>query len=382
MPEPNDLMGAPWSITVTNLRALRDFRWEPRGLVLLAGRNGAGKSTVLNALELCQTAAEQGPGRAIRALGLSGLLTRGLPEGTDVSVELALGTVKWILTIQCERGAADHRLGERVLDGNTVIAEVDAGQDQWRFQGTDRPRPERSLLEFLEARDGMPWAATFRDFARNLRVFAEPRTDILRRVSPGGETSISHNGGGLWSVLDRWKRASKKYEGRYEWVVQQARKAFPGIFHDLDLEDRSPGVEARLVLDADSSDGSLPIYCAANGLLLGLLHLAEVAECPDGGVVAIDEFENGLHPAAVHSLIESIRERCEARHLTVILTTHSPAVMNQFKTHPADFYLLDAVPGPPRPLPTRLTDFHDEDWLAHFSLGDLYLHGDIARQGN
>jgi predicted ATPase len=113
-------------------------------------------------------------------------------------------------------------------------------------------------------------------------------------------------------------------------------------------------------------------------MLTTLLHLCAVASAPDGGMVAIDEPENSLSPFAIRQVIQTIRERAAQKDLTVLLATHSPVLLNQFKDAPEDVWVLDLDH---EETPRRLTDLHDEDWLARFSLGDLYAREVVGAPG-
>jgi hypothetical protein len=65
----------------------------------------------------------------------------------------------------------------------------------------------------------------------------------------------------------------------------------------------------------------------------------------------------------------------EKRDLTIVLTTHSPVVMNEFKGHEDQFCVLEAKH---EVLPVALDKARDPDWLAHFALGDLYDREEFA----
>ena len=126
---------------------------------------------------------------------------------------------------------------------------------------------------------------------------------------------------------------------------------------------------------APGSEVALPMWLGPDGLLQAILVLVAVAGAQDRAVLAIDEMENFLHPHAIRSVLRSVRALADERHLTVILTTHSPVLMNEFKGHEENFFIME--PGR-QEQPVRLTDARDPDWLAHFSLGDLYDREEFA----
>jgi hypothetical protein len=71
-----------------------------------------------------------------------------------------------------------------------------------------------------------------------------------------------------------------------------------------------------------------------------------------------------------------MRQQAEERCLTIILTTHSPVVMNEFKGYEDQFYVLRQRSA--ELVPCALDELHDPNWLAHFVLGDLYERSEIA----
>lgn len=138
-----------------------------------------------------------------------------------------------------------------------------------------------------------------------------------------------------------------------------------------DLEFTQDGRARLYPPGASTPDASLPLTVAAWGLYTGLLQLTAVAGAKAGSMIAFDEVENQLHPHAIRTLIAAMRERADERDLNIVLTTHSPVVLSQLRDEPEQVFVLghDAhdLPQPP-----RMTDLHDEAWLAQSKLGALY----------
>lgn len=207
-----------------------------------------------------------------------------------------------------------------------------------------------------------------------IRVYDSFEIDqVKHQVVNETRSSFLHGKGkNLWSVLSTWKNAPLRYGGQYEWVIAQAQKAFPGLLGHIEFDRGQPFLFRPGA--TDPAEG-LPPSRAAEGLLTGLLQLTAIAGANSGSTLAFDELENQLHPHAIRQLLAAFRERADEKNLTVIVTTHSPIVMNAFREHPEQFYVFE--PGSPQTL-VRLTDLHDEDWLSAFSLGDLYDREDFA----
>jgi hypothetical protein len=64
------------------------------------------------------------------------------------------------------------------------------------------------------------------------------------------------------------------------------------------------------------------------------------AELPRNGLILIDEIESSLHPRAQRRLIRDLAEQCRTREFQVILTTHSPYVLEELPLH-ARTYILE-----------------------------------------
>jgi len=102
--------------------------------------------------------------------------------------------------------------------------------------------------------------------------------------------------------------------------------------------------------------------------------LTAVAGAQPGTVIGIDEMENYLHPYAIRVIADSIRERAAEHDLTVLLTTHSPVLLNAWRDEPEHVHVIESHGAPPQPL----TELRDPEWLAHFALGTLYERLEIG----
>ncbi|HZI04514.1 MAG TPA: AAA family ATPase, partial [Archangium sp.] len=176
------------------------------------------------------------------------------------------------------------------------------------------------------------------------------------------------HGRNVFSILRNW-RDTRADRARFNFVMEGLRALFPDVFSDLDFEIAGTTVAARVV--APKPDTTYPITFAANGLFITLLHLCAVASVPEGGMVAIDEVENALHPFAIKRLVEAFRSWSAQTRSTILLATHSPVLLDQFRDCPEQVYVMEQSQTL-NPVP--LSKVRDPEYLSHFSLGDLYAH--------
>lgn len=102
------------------------------------------------------------------------------------------------------------------------------------------------------------------------------------------------------------------------------------------------------------------------------------AELPKYGLILIDEIESSLHPRAQRRLIRDLAERCRERELQIVLTTHSPYVLEELPLE-ARMYIMEAgnqkqiVPGvSPQFAMTKMDDEQHPDC-------DLYVEDEAAK---
>ena len=161
---------------------------------------------------------------------------------------------------------------------------------------------------------------------------------------------------------------------QYEFVVTRLRSAFPEVFWDLDFDVAGLTVTVDLI---DANSNKCPLALAPDGWITGLLHLTAVAGATTGSLIAVDDFGNDLHPFAIRELTQAFRVWADERDLTVCLASHSPVLLDEFKDEPASVFVMEH--GLEK-CPVPLTDLYETDWLARFSLGRLYEHGEFAGQ--
>ena len=106
-----------------------------------------------------------------------------------------------------------------------------------------------------------------------------------------------------------------------------------GTFGDvmIALKERR-GRASRAIPAKQMSDGMLRMLAIATALLTGGRGL-DVEPVPDGVdkpsvCLVLEELENGLHPSQAERVLALVRDAVRQRGLQVVMTTHSPALLN------------------------------------------------------
>lgn len=371
-------------LRVQSYRALRHVDWSPHGLCALAGPNGAGKTTLLSVLAFLRDVLHHGLGRAVdRHGGTAALRHQDARPDEPMEFEVAMGDVTWKLEPVLHGSGLGGLPGESLSIGGETIYRREPNT-QHVLEGAkppDFPPPvlaaprgdEEILLEhyshFLDAN-----SSRLLPTLKRFRCYRDYELVKLRRSGSqaSAEEILFEDGSNAFSVLRNW-RDRRTMRARFDFVIEGLRAAFPDIFADLDFE--TAGSTVTINIYGPSKDTGLPVEVTASGFLTAMLHLCAVASMPKGAIIAIDEPENGLHPFAIRELADTLRTRAAAHDLTILLATHSPAFLNRFNREPGQVYVME--PGLD-PVPVALDQHRNPEWLAHFSLGDLFLAQDFA----
>jgi predicted ATPase len=213
-------------------------------------------------------------------------------------------------------------------------------------------------------------------FLQRVNVFQEPDLISLRRGSSAeDDQGLELRGGNAISVLRRWHQ-NRSLKDRYEFVVGGLRAAFPGVFGAIDFHQAGNTLTGRIF--RSDRDDSYWLMDAANGLLQMMVLLCEIANTDEGGVVAIDEPENGLHPYALRVFLRKAQQWATQHHITVLLATHSTVLLDHFTDSPSYVFVMAKPEEHETNMPVPLDRLCDTSWLAGFKLGDLYEQGEIG----
>lgn len=369
-------------LVARDYRVLRRLDWSPPpGVSLLTGPNGSGKTTTLSAFKFLRGLFTFGHERALGFVRGVHLRRRDARTEDPVHFELHVGDVHWTLDLPVDARGLVSNYGESLAHGEDVVVRAAMFQQEWYYRHKQRSFDDiRCCARFVWDHEEPEWMRPLVDLVKKIRIYDAYRLDLVRGPTQEGErrTYLHPTGENLWRVLNTWKSAPRRHEDQFAWVIAAMRRAFPDVVGDLELEGETPH-GMIFPPNATSPDDGTPASLEADGVLTGLLHLTAVAGAPAGSLLAFDEMENQLHPFAIRSLLASMREMAERRSLKILLTTHSPVLMNAFEGQEDQLFVME----PEREVsPAALSSMHDPAWFTSFSLGRRYERGDFGAPGS
>jgi len=368
-------------LKIKNYRGIRSADFTPDGVCAIAGPNGSGKSTLLSAVKLLRDAVDGGFDKALNLSGGPwGFANFDLPSDTPTEFVMAISDLQWELRPSVNASGAVYPIPEKIMkNGKDLLFPREIAA--YCILSRGKKAMKDSLLLSLcnsSSSDSDFKYKLLEDFISVLKQYQNYHDYHLWQLrksgsQAGSETELRSRGENAFSVLRNWHN-SRPFKVHYEFVCDVLREAFPAFFDDLDFESAGQTVTIRIY--PPDSDAGIPVYFAPNGFLTALLHLMAVCSVPEGGILAIDEPENSLHPHAIKTLLNAFRNRAEDFDITVLLATHSPFLLNEFREEPDRVYIMDQNREDQL---VRLDKLRDPEWLRYFSLGDLYGN-DFARQ--
>lgn len=382
------------SVRIRNFKAIHDSGTiELTPLTMFVGNNGAGKSSVIEALEFTRTLAMEGLDRALEDwYGLEHVWHKGVshqPKAGDVfapnplEVNMAGHTGKHSFSAQTQVSfqvgsgascvAREHLMLSRQFirrrQDMTKIVEAPAKGRGGKIVG------KVELNESIMARDGHLPLDGWSFLELTPRLMAVPK----KRVPGRKAEQLSKTGHNLAEYLLEFyeadKPAFKDLLDVLRMVLPFARELSTRVVQDL--------IESRLFLQmkehGSKGDFDLPSWVLSTGTLRILALLASLRHpTRPPSVLFVDELENGLDPRTIGLLVEEIRSAVESGSTQVIATTHSPYLMDQLAL--MHLVLVERKPDEPPTFTRPAEDKQVQEWNRQFAPGRLYAMGTLSNR--
>ena len=414
-------------IEAKNYRCLRYIRQPLDPFHILVGPNASGKTTFLDVIAFIGDIVSKGLNYAIseRTKNFQDLIWGRSGDRFELAVEAAIpeklrhklrdansDTIRYEIALQLDSESQEikiraekvllktadkeHMIKQRTLfpqsvlipktiiknpraKGTTVIVnKVPGGNDNfysevYREKGKGwtpsfKLGPYKSALANLPADEAsLPVTSWLKNLLTDEVTRLMLNSLLLRQASPPGQgRNFKADGSNLPWVVDHLKNTVG--QNRFKQWISHLRTALPDI-QNIRVVERPDDKHSYLVLEYVGGL-SVPSWMASDGTLR-LLALTILAYLPGySGVYLIEEPENGIHPKAVETLIQSLASVYEGQ---ILVATHSPVVLSLVE---ADRVLcfaktkqgaVDIVSGDRHPAL--------RDWKGEANLGVLFAGG-------
>lgn len=304
------------------------------GLTVLVGPNGSGKSTLIHGISFVSQVTQ---GRLGAVFSGPRDVRRLRSGGATEPMELAIGAENGVeLRLSAEPASDDDmtRFTVSLKPGESRETE------SWTVPG---PPPNPPLRLRRESR--LFWPSVLLRF--HAAALAEPSQVVE------GEPRLSFDGTGLPTVLAYLATTDPQ---RLQAIVESVRQVVPAVEETrqtLRRWESHDGPTFRYQLDVKMKGaGWVPADLLSEGTLFAFGIHAVLHQRRPPRILLMDDIDRGLHPKAQRALIQQIKQVADAGGPQIVLSTHSP-------------YILDELP----PESVRVVR-SDGDWTRVRSLVD------------
>jgi len=328
-------------IAVRSFRSIETCNIALRPLTVLVGRNGSGKSNLLDALRFVTDSLQTSIDHALKSRGGIGDVRRrstGHPANFAIKLEFSLPDYR-IATYGFEIAARQNggfavKFEQLQVRDTAGLSVAQYRREETRIEssdgaGTPAMPPVVGDRLYLVNAAGLPAFRPAYDALLAMGFYNLNPESIKELQSPDAGELLHSDGSNIASVISRLTahdpqklQRIKDYLATIVPGVENVERVSLGPRETIQFGQRVEGAQHPWKFFASSmSDGTL----RALGTLVAVTQLGRSAS--QIRLVGIEEPETALHPAAAGSLMDALREA--SSHTQIILTTHSADLLDQ-----------------------------------------------------
>ena len=367
-------------LSVENYKSIGKSDVALQPLTLIVGRNGSGKSNLLDALRFVAESLQTSLEHAIKSRGGIDAVRRksaGHPRNFSIKIEVVLpghqvGTFSFEVVAQKQGGFVVGREYARIESHGQVLGSYSIEKSKVVRGSIANLPPAFADRLYLVTASGFPIFRPLYD-ALSSMGFYNLNPEAMRHPQPPDAGELLHrDGSNIASVIARlsadkpeiMKRVRSYLSTIVPGILQAERVAVGPMETLLFKQEVAHSPRAWNFYALSMSDGTL----RALGALVAVTQLAD-RKVPVS-LVGIEEPETALHPAAVGALMDALREA--AAHTQILVTSHSPDLLDHVDPESEGLLIVRSQGGETRVAPV--------DAASRSAIRDhLYSPGELLR---
>lgn len=333
-------------IRIQNFRSLRDVTVELSPVTVFIGKSGTGKTNFASAIKFLRDCLASGRQQAASQYPNHKCMTN--PSGAigfEVVFSVPEFTERFTYTLNFNEQHVIHPPREESLayGSRIVFRQVwrPNANPQWEVEPrlVPAPQPGELALGRLPGLEEAAIAHTALTLA--ISVYAFPYDVLVSKASgPNGAAGLSDNGdnylGVLWAIARDLQKgvAVKKAVAA---TLRRINETVTGVELDS-LQNPHNAIVAHLL-----GDKTLPLELPqeSDGFRRFYVHLLALYQMPPKQTLVFEEPENGIYPGALSLLADEFKAAPDDNRGQVLLTTHSPALLDHFSVEQIRVVELD-----------------------------------------
>lgn len=389
------------TIEIKNFKAIEKAKIKLTPLTAFIGYNGTGKSSMLEALETYRTIVTDGLNAGMLPFkGFEHIYYKGKKRGkwfekdgikfkySPIEFSFALwlnGYTNQRFNAEISTSIAQENTGEQNVyflnesySGQSKasnLGEVNITQKSEEFESrtadsknfsisyagnfsSGQYHPDKSIVSSISLlRDNIE---KWQFLSMNTFLMGMP----LSKKRTSGETILNKDGSNIAEYILSVRSKSPEI---FESIIETIQHILP---YAKDIQPQITSELERLVyLQLNEQDFKIPGWLLSTGTLKVLALLAVFRNPEPAPLIAIEEIENGLDPRTINLIISEIREFVKDKKSQVIITTHSPYLLDLL--HLSQIVFVERKDG--NVIFNRPYDFEQlRTWSKEYTPGEMY----------
>ena len=356
-------------IRIQNFRSLRKVTVDLSPVTVFVGKSGTGKTNFSSAIKFLRNCIAFDPGHASQLCPNHKCATNstGATEFAVVfSVPEFADQFTYTLSLH-EQNVANHPRAESLTYGNHAVfqqIQQQQGQSRWKTQPDLVTVPQPGPLA-LGRLPGLEEAVIAREALTNaIGIYNFPYTVLAENASgqQNRVAGLADDGSNYLEILQAFSRDLHKGVTVRKAIAATLRRINETIVGvELDSLQNPPKAivghrlaDKRLSMELrEESDGFRRFYT----------HLLALYQIPPKQTLVFEEPENGIYPGALELLADEFKSAPEANRGQVLLTTHSPALLDHVSVEQIRVVELDGFETQIGPLDEKQKEAIQEELL-------------------
>lgn len=313
-------------VSIQNFKSLKDVTLDLQKVNLLIGPNNSGKTNFLKALEFCYQSLQH-PNRVDVKEYANRLLFNLEPN--DLVLEFIL--------------LEDEAYRVKIKDDVMSVMSRGFGWNLYNWVDHDQIQGEEGIAKRM---------GPVNELFSNSKIY---RVDPNKLTQPGpvgaGEETVKADASNLVGFLDLM--LGKYRKAVFNHTENDLNKCVPE-FDEINLDD-APATDELKKQYGDKSFKKLGLTNSKQGItywadelsegtlyFLALLCIINQPNPPK--LLLLEEPEKGIHPRRIREVMEFVRRLVAEKDIQVIMTTHSPLLLDEFAENTEGVFVFDKEP--------------------------------------
>ncbi|PXV69271.1 putative ATPase [Dysgonomonas alginatilytica] len=253
----------------------------------------------------------------------------------------------------------------------TEVAEFDRKGKLIEYKHIDDISFQESVLQQISDRSRYPYMYMLKEAIKQISVYdyfnTSSASPIRKPSDYSTETVLNRTGDNLAQVLSKLQINNSLAYDEIEKLLQRVNPNFKSIQFE-----QFPS-QIYLSLKESNLNKTIGASHISDGTLRFLLYMTMLYNPNRGGLICIDEPENGLHPDMINTLAQAVKHASQTTQ--ILIATHSPLLVNCFELEDILVFEKDAEN---KTVVTRKSEDEFEDWEGEFIPGQMWIRGQLG----